>query len=637
MPRSGSAPRRPSLPALTRGGGLLLPVIAVAGLALILVPLPPALVDVLLSLSLGLSLWLLALSLGAASRESLAFLPNALVLFTLFRLALNLGTTRLILGTGEGGEVIAAFGRFMVGGSYLVGGVVFAIITIVQLFVIARGTSRVAEVSARFSLDGLPGRQQAIDSELAAHAIDASEARRRRAQMERESFLHGGLDGAMRFVQGDALAGLLITGVNLVGGLAVGTLRLGMDLSSALQHFALLTIGDGLATQVPSLLTATATGLVVTRVAGSDPATPPGEELSRQLLGRPGLLFLVAGVLAFLALLPGLPLAPFLLVALVLAGLGLVGARQPPATGSRLLDPPLPARLVLELGSELQDAAGRRALEHDFQAALQQLSSTFGLPVPLPQVAEALPGATSRSFRLLLDGYPVTSGTAARGPDEVLALAHRLTEALLPRLGELLGVSETRRLLDRLGVEAPDLVRAVVPERCEVPVLAAVLRGLLRGGIPVLDLRGILEALAAAPPGEQRPELLLERVRVARRRQLSQALADPGDRIEVLLVDRLIEDALLEAFSHQAPEGTLRLDRALLTDLRAALHQATARWPRPRTEDRGHVYDLRPVLLTTPAVRRHLEAALAGRARVITGQEVDPEVRVESVGVFGPG
>ncbi|MBM4320731.1 MAG: FHIPEP family type III secretion protein, partial [Deltaproteobacteria bacterium] len=609
---------------LVCGGGMLLPVAAVACLALIVVPLPSWVIDLLLTFSLGLALWLLSLALGAPSRESLGFLPNALVLFTLFRLSLNLGTTRLVLTEGYAGRVIDSFGSFMVGGSYLVGGVVFAIITIVQLVVIARGTSRVAEVTARFSLDGLPGRQRGIDSELAARVIDAAEARRRRTQMERESFLHGGLDGAMRFIQGDALAGLLITMVNLLGGLAVGVLRMGLSLEQALQRFGLLTIGDGLATQIPALLTATATGLVVTRVAGADPDAPPGEELSRQLLSRPSLLALVGGILALLALVPQLPALPFLAVA---GGLGLVavlGARFRPEPAPQVLDPPLPPRLVLGLGAALANAAAGPGLEAAARGELEELSRRLGVPVPLPVVRRLPATAPPEAWQVLLDGCPLGAGTedhaAAELPDR---LARSLAELLVPAAGELCGVAETRRLLDRLGAVAPDLVRSVVPERLDVPTLAAVLRGLLRGGVPVVDLRGVLEVLATVPPAERDPTVLIDRVRSARRRLISHLLAGDDGRLGVYLVDPLVEDALGAASRASRVEGTIRIDRALQSDLRQALQRCPPRCkaaPGGNGHDRevGSALDTRPVLLASPESRRHLEAALCGRALVIS-------------------
>lgn len=633
--------RLATLRLIIRGGGALLPIGAVACLALIIVPLPPPVIDLLLTLSLGIALWLLSLALRAPSRESLGFLPNALVLFTLFRLSLNLGTTRLILGEGHAGRVIDSFGGFMVGGSYLVGGVIFAIISIVQFVVIARGTSRVAEVTARFSLDGLPGRQRSIDSELQARVIDAAEARRRRAQMERESFLHGGLDGAMRFIQGDAVAGLLITAVNLLGGLAVGVLRFEMTMEQALQRFALLTIGDGLATQIPALLTATATGLVVTRVAGADPEAPPGEELSRQLLARPGLLALVGGILAALALIPQLPALPFLAVAGVLGLLAALGARYRPEAEPQVIEPPLPPRLVLELGSALAEAAGGPGMLEAARRELEELSRRLGVPIPLPVVRLLPAPVPAETWRVTLDGCPLSEGVldpAAAGLQA--ALAKKLAAALVPAAGELIGVAETRRLLDRLSMVSPDLVRSVVPERLDVPTLAAVLRGLLRGGVPVVDLRGVLEALAAASPQERNPALLVDRVRAARRRLLSHLLADEERRLEVYLVDPLVEDALNVAQPAGGEEGTVRIDRALQGDLRQALRRCSPRHPRKlggQQRGIGVEHDTRPVLLASPEGRRRLEAALAGRALVISSQELDPEIQLEPLGTFGPG
>lgn len=633
--------------ALVRLGGAGLPVVAVAALALLLLPIPAWVVDALITASLGAALWLLALALGTPSRRGLGFLPNYLLLTTLFRLGLNLATTRLILTQGYAGTVIESFGRFVVGGSYVVGGVLFGIITIVQFVVIARGTSRVAEVTARFSLDGLPGRQRGIDAELAAKAIDATEARRRRAQLERESLLHGGLDGAMRFVRGDALAGLLITVVNLLGGVLLGVLRWEMDLGHALAHFGLLTIGDGLAAQLPSLLTAVAAGLVVTRVAGADPDARPGAELARQVLGRPALIGLVAAVLGLLAFVPGLPAWPFLAVAAGLAALAAVAWRWREPEAPELLQPRWRPRLVLQLSTSAAAVLPDRIVRGALRRELSGLGEALGVPIPLP-VLEIEPAPRDRrrgateddraqtgddpTARLLLDGSTVLLTAvpmgAGAGAD---AVAEAVARALRPHAGELLGVAEARGLLDRLALSVPALVRAVVPERVDVPTLAAVLRGLLRGGVPVADLRGVLEALAAAPPEETTAAALVERVRCARPRAFSQRLAGRRRQIGVFLVDPLVEEAVRDAGRSFAQEGTLRLDRSLLSDLREALRRCATdpSWRDP--------HDSRPLLLASPDVRAPLEAALAGRALVITGRELDPDVGLEPLGTFGPG
>ncbi len=605
---------------VARAGGTLLPLAAAAAFALILVPIPAWLADLLLTGSLAGSLWLLILALGAPGRDGLGFLPNYLVLNTLFRLTLNLATTRLILSRWDAGRVIAAFGHFVAGGSFVVGAWGFGIITVGRFVGISWGATRFAQVTARFSLDGLPGRQRAIATELEAGVIDAAEARRRRATLERESYLYGGLDGAMRFVQGDAIAGLVITCVNLLGGVLVGT-SAGLDRAEALVLFGTLTIGDGLAAQIPALLTATAAGLVVTRVAGADPGERVGVELTRQVLARPGHLALVAVVLTGLAATPGLPAAPMLVVSLVLAGLAVVGWRVAPGPGEEQIAPARVPRLALSLATDLP-TGGPRGLP-GLDALVQELADRLGIPVPVPRVRRD-PELGAGRFRVLLDGAPVYEGLVSDPGAAGRGLRMAVERVVLENAGELLGISETRALLDSLGEVSPELVRSTVPHRVEVATLAAVLRGLLAGGIPVTDLRGVLEAIAACR--EQEPGPLLERVRVARRRQLSRAMADATGVIRVYTVSGLVEDALREAARLGKPRGTLRLDRDLLGDLRDALVSCAP----------AKGLDPRPVLFCSPDVRPILEASLAGRARVVTGRELDPDLPVEHLGVFGP-
>src|SRR3954469_25148369 len=307
-----------SLPLSRLGGADAgLAVVVVVVVALMVVPLPTWLLDILLAGNLSAAVTILLVVLYAPDAISIATFPTLLLITTLFRLALNVSSTRLILLQANAGEVIRSFGLFVVRGNYVVGAVVFLILTIIQFVVIAKGSERVAEVGARFVLDAMPGKQMAIDAEARSGAIDGNEARHRRRQLARESQFYGALDGAMKFVKGDVIASVIITFINILGGLAIGVGQRGLEVDAALRRYGLLTIGDGLVTQIPALVLSTAAGILVTRVASEDPDTSLGSELVGQLLGVPKALQ-VAGIFVLgLGAVPGMPMVPFLLIGFV--------------------------------------------------------------------------------------------------------------------------------------------------------------------------------------------------------------------------------------------------------------------------------------------------------------------------------
>src|SRR3954451_19698791 len=297
------------------GAELGLALLVISVVAMMIVPLPTWLLDVLIASNLSLSVAILLVVLYVPDALAIATFPTLLLLTTLFRLALNVSSTRLILLQANAGEVIKAFGGFVVKGNYVVGAVVFLVLTIIQFIVIAKGSERVAEVGARFVLDAMPGKQMAIDAEVRAGTLDGNEARRRRRLLSRESQFYGSMDGAMKFVKGDVIASLVITVINILGGLAIGVGQKGMPVVDALKRYGLLTIGDGLVSQIPALVLSTAAGVLVTRVASEDPDTPLGQELASQLFGMPKALRVAAGFVLLLGLVPGLPAPPFLALA----------------------------------------------------------------------------------------------------------------------------------------------------------------------------------------------------------------------------------------------------------------------------------------------------------------------------------
>ncbi|HEY8477747.1 MAG TPA: flagellar biosynthesis protein FlhA, partial [Chloroflexota bacterium] len=370
---------------------------------MLVIPLPEALLDVLIILNFTLALSMLLVAAYVQEPLEFSVFPSLLLFATLFRLALNVSSSRLILLQAHAGEVISAFGSFVVGGNYVVGFVIFLILVIIQFVVITNGAGRVAEVAARFTLDGMPGKQMAIDADLNAGLISEEEARQRRRLVEQEADFYGAMDGASKFVKGDAIAGIVIIIVNILGGLAVGVLQHGMALDAALETYALLTIGDGLVSQIPALLISTATGLIVTRTASE---APFGQDVVRQLLSQPRTLAIVAGLVAVLGLAPGLPKAPFFVLAAVLGGFAYVikngkqepGEQPPPATAATNTQENLKALLrvdpiELEIGYglvSLADAERGGTLLSRVAAIRRQLAGELGIILPTIRIRDNL-------------------------------------------------------------------------------------------------------------------------------------------------------------------------------------------------------------------------------------------------------
>jgi type III secretion protein V len=634
-----------ALAARLRGtGDVLLALAVLAGASLLVAPVPAWLVDAGLALSLGLSASLLVTALLAREPLRLSALPALLLLSTLLRLALSVASTRLVLSRGQAGRVIQALGEVAMHGSALAGAVVFAVLTLVQLLVVAKGAERVAEVAARFALDALPGKQMSIDADLRHGALDAAEARRRRRAVEREGQLHGAMDGALKFVKGDALAGVAIVLVNLVGGLA-SCLARGLSPEAALHRAAALAIGDGLASQIPGLLAAVAAGVAVTRVAGEDEGAGLAAEVVRQLGSDPRALWAASGLCALLALLPGMPATPFLVLAVAAGGATRLGVRPrespaPPAEGPGPLLPPPP--LTLELSPDLLALARAegRFLEEAEPLLREALWREMGVRLPVLAVREAAlpPGR----WRLLAEEVPFAGGRAdvdlalALAPPEDLLLAgiegtpaaHPLTgvrgalvplgdagraEALGPALApldrllagtaaalcagahHLVGVEEAAALLESLEACAPALAREAA-RQLPPALVAEVLRRLLEEGVPVRALRGAVEAMLEAGATARPAPALAEACRRALGRHLVHRLA-PDAPLEAILLDPAAEAEIRAALAAGAPPLDGERAQALLARLGEALESAEGS----------------PVLLTGPEVRRPVRDLVACR------------------------
>ncbi len=620
-------------------------VIAVVGL--MVVPLPTPLLDLCIASNLAFSVVLLLVSLYASDALKIAAFPSVLLITTLVRLALNVSATRLILLQADAGEVIRAFGTFVVRGNYVVGGVVFLILTIIQFVVIAKGGERVAEVGARFTLDAMPGKQMAIDAELRSGAIDGNEARTRRRALARESQFYGAMDGAMKFVKGDVIASMLITVINIGGGLAVGVLQRDLEVGVALKRYALLTIGDGLVSQIPSLVIATAAGVLVTRVASEDGDTSLGAELAAQLFGQPLALRVGAAFVLLLAAVPGLPALPFVVIGGLLLAASRARARavaraaEAPATepverrradGSATRFVPVVVPWSLEVSSDLADFLDdeirggelkRAGLRSAALAVRELLFRELGVPLPQGRVA------ISRDLppRHLLLSLRELPAKVLELPEDVPpdGVAEAVVGGVLPILREravdYLGIAETQALLDQLEQVAPATVRQVVPKPISVTQLSDVLRRLVEERLSVRDLKSILEALALVGQTERDPLNLAEFVRSQQRRVITHALTRGGRELSVVLLDPTMEEAIRGAISRTAAGSFLTLAPAAARELVSALKHTLAPLGEPC-----------PPLLTQPDIRRFVKKLIEidlPSVAVVSYAELLPEVAIK--------
>jgi type III secretion protein V len=596
--------------------------------ALMIVPVPTPLLDVLLAANISLAALMLLVAVTIPNGLAFASMPTILLVTTLYRLALNVSSTRLILLQADAGRVIAAFGGFVVRGNYAVGAVVFLILTLIQYIVVARGAERVAEVGARFALDAMPGKQLAIDSDLRSGAVSAEAARELRRTLERESQFYGAMDGAMKFVKGDAIAGIAITAINIVAGVGIGVGMRKLGVVHSLQLYGLLTVGDGLVCQIPSLLISTAAGLVVTRVASAQQGDSLAGDVGRQLFGEPHVLALAAGFLLLLALVPGLPALPFGFCALVLgaASYGLrrvrAEARAPQLTDAELTSGGEgPLRLVLgtELARTLGDGA---ALEHAIRELRERVFDELGLRFGALRVRSsnelAVNGYALELHEAPLPGAPAT--TSGAPVQAAASIADALGVQVRRHAAELFGLEQTQRWLDELERSAPALVRALVPKPIALPLLCQVLRRLLAEGVSIRPRERILEALAASSSDHAEPGALTERVRVQLRRQITHAAARDGV-LALHALDPLIEDALRDAVA--AGAGTLALPPDQARDIVAAVRALPV-----------HTAPRSTVLISQPDVRRHLRALLEAElpdVQVLSYPELAPDVQVEQL------
>ncbi|MFP2962753.1 FHIPEP family type III secretion protein [Myxococcus sp. 1LA] len=664
--------------------------VAMAGvLGALIIPLPAWLLDAGLAVNLAASVALLVAALRARDALKVTSFPTLLLFTTLLRLSLNVSSTRLALAEGHAGEVIQAFGEFVVRGDYVVGAVVFAILTLVQLLVVAKGAERVAEVSARFTLDAMPGKQMSIDADLRAGAIDQAQARRRRRDLERESQMFGAMDGAMKFVKGDVIAGLVIVAVNLLGGTVIGVLQGGMSLAEAASTFALIAIGDGLVSQVPSLCIAVAAGLVVTRVASEKEDDTLGSEIGTQFFGEARTLWVVAGLCVALALMPGMPHLTFLLLAGGLGGLGHVLSRagvtkadeqgSAPTEGAAAAGaagaPPESAAspvgvspLTLDLSPDLTvlaEAEGASFVHKTLNGVRDELFFELGVRVPGIRVRTHAAYLSSGEYRVLVDEVPAGGGQVL--PGALYALAPPDELAFLPVSAEAATEPASGRGISRIPESARALLEtAQVPLRRPGELLADHVRAILRVRAADLlglqDVQGLLEGLEAQAPvlvkealqkvplpllTDVLRKLLQEGVSIRDLRAILEALVSPTTEGDAVALAERCRQALRRYLSHKfAPTGPLYaylVDPEVEEVLRGMGPRGLAPDPERVAEIlegvRQVATDGRAVLLTAPDVRRPLRRLCEGAfpdVAVLTYGELDGALQIRPIGRLSP-
>jgi flagellar biosynthesis protein FlhA len=666
-----------------RSGELIIVLMVVLILTMFFIPLPTFFLDVFLTLNISAAFLVLLLTMNVRRSLEFSVFPSMLLVATLFRLALNVSSTRLILLKGDAGNVIHAFGRLVAGSNPVVGFVIFIILTVIQFLVITKGSERVAEVAARFTLDAMPGKQMSIDADLNAGLINEEQARTRRREVEREADFYGAMDGASKFVKGDAIAGILITVINLIGGMVIGVLQMGLPFGEAVQRFSLLTVGDGLVSQVPALLISTATGILVTRSASESDL---GSDLSRQFTAYPRAVAVAAVGIGMFGLIPGMPNFAFLSISALLGFLAYTlrnmvvaqeqqvveetpadGARRPENVLSLISVDPMELEIGYSLiplvdksqGGDLFERVGliRRQAALELGMILPPIRIRDNMQLPPSKYLIKIKGVDIAQGELMTNHYlamdagavaETVEGIATTEPafglpalwipesrreqaemfgytvvDPPSVLATHLTEVIRSHAHELLGRQEVQALVDHIKSEYSVVVEELIPGLLTIGEVQKVLASLLREGIPIRNLVTILENLADYAPLTKDPLMLTEYVRAGLARQISKQFAGEDGVLRVLTLDPRAEDELLRTQEGQA------VDPQWLNRLYASLQKKVG-----EATQEGY----NPTLLCSPTVRRVFRSIVervAPRLAVLSYQEVIPELEVHSLGVVG--
>ncbi len=555
----------------------------VAIFAMFILPMPPAMLDVFIAFNLTAAALLVIAVIGVRHPLEFSTFPSILLFTTVARLAISVATTRMILTEMDGGQIITEFGETAAGGNIIVGLVVFLIITVVQFIVISKGSERVAEVCARFSLDAMPGKQLSIDSDLRSGMLSKDEARKKRSELEQESRLYGSLDGAMKFVKGDAIATIVIVVINLIGGIAVGSLYHGLSLGEAAATFSILTVGDGLVAQIPAFLCALAAGLLVTR--SNDPSTKPdlAPAIFSEIGARPGTLIAAGAIALALGLIPGFPWAVFCALGLTLM---LVGAWRDPVLGRKMRefaargqddDAPiaeeiiLKARpapqvepLVLSLQWGAMSASKMALLTSELDAAKDDLQMVSGVALPALRVQRMADHASEGSWELL--AYDAPLGAACEKPEQIQERLPAFMRELLRRnLTLFLGLQEVTDQLDVLGETHPEVVKEAV-RAVPIQTILEVLRILADEQVSLRNMRDCIAAISEAGQTEREAHMIAARVRIALRRNIVAPLCEDG-RLKVMMIGPRAEDAIRATLTSIDGQPRLAVDPLRMRDL----------------------------------------------------------------------
>lgn len=677
----------------TRNTDLLMAFGLIGILTVMIIPLPPFLLDLSLTASLAISILVLLVALYINKSLDFSVFPSLLLITTLLRLSLNVASTRLILAHGhEGplavGQVIAAFGNFVVGSNYVIGFIVFVILVVINFIVITKGSGRIAEVAARFTLDAMPGKQMSIDADLNAGLITEDEARRRRKEIEAEADFYGAMDGASKFVRGDAIAGIIITLINIVGGLLIGTLQKGLDLSTAAKYYTMLTIGDGLVTQIPALIISTAAGMVVTRSASANNVS---SEIARQLLVNPKAVAVSSGVFAFLGMVPGLPGLPFFIMAFTLGGISWVIQKykaeevenKKRETEEAALKPSqekvenlLPLDIVeVEVGYALINAVESNQsgdLVERIVSIRKQFAIDLGIVVPSVHIRDNLqldPG----EYRVMIKGNRVAGGKLksdclmAMDPGNVTEkiagipttepafgldaiwisknqkeqaelagytvvdiptiMATHLTEVIRAHAHELLGRQEAQALIDNFKKNYPKVVEELIPEVLSLGGVVKVMQNLLKESVSIRDMLTIFETLADEAPKSKDLDVLTEAVRKNLNRSITSKFVDARGAVSVISLSPKLENLITNSLIQTEQGVQLVMDPLIAQKLISEISKTI--------ESNPEVAGL-PVVLTSPTNRRHLyklTSRFIPQLAIISHSEISSDARVKSVGI----
>ena len=662
----------------------------VAAFVMLIVPIPSWLLDVLLACNIAIAFTILFTTMFSKEVLDMSFFPTILLFTTIFRIALNVSSTRLILTTGDPGQVVATFGSFVGGGDLIVGAIVFLILLIVQFMVINKGSERVAEVTARFTLDAMPGKQMAIDADLNTGAINDAEAKRRRDKIQEEASFFGSMDGAVKYVKGDATAGLIITAVNVIGGIAMGVLRQNMDITAALNKYVILTIGDGLVSQIPSLLISLSTGILVTK--GSKDADF-GTVLIRQLFGVPRALYLVGAIIAGLGIVTPLPTVVFLALGLIFVVTGRVIAgtietaqienevdteeaaaeeiRQPENVNSLLqVDP-----IELEFGYgiiPLADVNQGGDLLDRVVMIRRQIALELGTVVPIIRLRDniqlnpnqyiiKIKGIQVSEGEILFDHYMamnpgyveeeitgiptfepsfhlpaiwITEGQRERAEslgytvvDPPSIIATHLTEIIRQHIAELLTRQDVQNLVNNLKETNPSLVDELIPKLLGLGEVQKVLQNLLKEGISIRDLLTIFETLADYAPSTRDTDILTEYVRQSLKRAISNKFFPSNETTSVVTLDPKIEQEIMASVKQTENGAYLTLDPERTKAIIKSVETEIA-----KLENLGK----NPIIITSPIVRMYFKRLTEDYVKdliVVSYNEVENNVELQSVGM----